>query len=56
MFDDSRCKTLRFADFPVRSVGFELKREKFEGALVKLVILRLPRRIPQEREKAGGEV
>jgi hypothetical protein len=35
---------------------FELKREEFECMDVEFVILRLPRRIPQEREKAGGEI
>jgi len=36
MFDDSRRKTPRFADFPVGGIVFELKREEFERKLVKI--------------------
>jgi hypothetical protein len=56
MFDHSRRKIASHADFPVGGVGFELQREEFEGEFVKLVIARLPRRIPHEREKAGGKI
>jgi len=56
MFDDSRRQASRFTDFPIGGVVLELKREEFERQFVKLVMARLPRSIPQEREKAGGKV
>ena len=66
MFDNSRRKTARLryatarqarlANFPVGSVVLELQRKEFKCEDVELVILRLPHRIPPEREKAGGEI
>jgi len=56
MFDHFGREPASFADFPVGGVGFELKREELEREFVKLIILRLSRRIPQEWEKAGGKV
>ena len=46
MPDNSRRKASHLADFPVGDVVFELKRKEFKGKFVKLIILRLPRRIP----------
>ena len=45
MFDDSRRKTTRFADFPVGGVVIELEREELERQRVKISegrVIRVP--------------
>ena len=56
MFGNSRLKIPSLAGFPISGIVLELKRKKFKRQFVKVVMARLPRRIPQEREKAGGKV
>jgi len=54
--DTFRCDSSRPANPLVSGVVFELEREEFDSQLVELVASRLPRRIPQEREKARGKI